>query len=96
MPGGQRGKGLGVVVLAEVLHTQPDCLLLPAAAVPGDAGLGQLRAVIAVQRHKPDGIVEARAPGLQGDDLDEVDWKELFVELVPQPEAFGLVVILQS
>ena len=60
---------LQVVVLAEMFQAEPDRLLLPVLLLPSNRLLDQVRSVVAEEGEEPDGEVEARAPGLDGDDF---------------------------
>ena len=60
---------LQVVVLAEMFQAEPDRLLLPVLLLPNNRLLDQVWSVVAEKGEEPDGQVEARTPGLNGDDF---------------------------
>ena len=84
-----------VVFLPEVLEAQSYGFSLSELPVPMDGRLHDVRAVVAVERHKPNGKVEAGSPRLDGKDLDKLTRKGSGVEGVSQGEGLWLSVVTQ-
>ena len=60
-------KDLQVIMLSEMFQAQPDRLLFPVLFLPRNRLLNKIWSVVAKKGKEPDGEVEARTPGLDGD-----------------------------
>ena len=60
-----------------------NCFLFPVLLLPSNCLLYYVWSFITKKGEEPDGKVEARTPGLDGDDFKEPYREEMLVELVP-------------
>ena len=64
--------------------------------MPIESGSYSLVRLVPVQTHVPDGVVEARPPRLDGDDLDELGREEVAVDGVAEAKRLLCRVIFET